>query len=123
MIPGLISATTHRERPDVAAELRQLIESQSAGAIADGLQAMLTRPDSAAVLSTVRVPTLIVVGSDDAITPLADAESMHRAIAGSRLVVIPGAGHMSNMEAPQVFNDAVTDFLRAFDADGGSGAP
>jgi 3-oxoadipate enol-lactonase len=123
MIPGLISATTHRERPDVAAELRQLIESQSAGAIADGLQAMLTRPDSAAVLSSVRVPTLIVVGSDDAITPLADAESMHRAIAGSRLVVIPGAGHMSNMEAPQVFNDAVTDFLRAFDADGGSGAP
>jgi 3-oxoadipate enol-lactonase len=112
MIPNLLGPTTHATRPDVAAELRQLIESQSADAIADGLEAMITRPDSAAVLSTIDVPTLIIVGSEDTITPVADAQSMHHAIRGSRLVIIPGAGHMSNMEAPREFNAALTEFLQ-----------
>jgi pimeloyl-ACP methyl ester carboxylesterase len=72
---------------------------------------MITRPDSAPVLPDIHVPTLIVVGGDDTITPIADAEHMHRGIRGSRLVVIPRAGHMSNMEAPQSFNDALTGCL------------
>jgi pimeloyl-ACP methyl ester carboxylesterase len=73
MVPGLLSATTQAHRPHVAAEVRRLIESQSADAIADGLQAMITRPDSAATLDNVRVPTLVIVGADDAITPVTDA--------------------------------------------------
>jgi pimeloyl-ACP methyl ester carboxylesterase len=113
MIPNLISPMTQATQPGVAAELRQLIESQSVDAIADGLQAMITRPDSAAVLTTVRVPTLIIVGSEDTITPVTDAESMHRAISGSRLVTIPGVGHMANMEAPGEFNTALLEFLES----------
>jgi len=112
MIPGLLGPATHASRPAVAAEVRQLIESQMPDAIADGLQAMMTRPDSADALRAVRVPTLIIVGSDDTITPVSDAESMRRAIHGSRMVVIPDVGHMSNMEAPQAFNDALMEFLR-----------
>jgi 3-oxoadipate enol-lactonase len=115
MLPGLVGQTTHATRPAVVAELRGLIESQTGEAIADGLQAMMTRPDSAAVLAQVRVPTLMIVGSEDTITPLADAENMRRAVPGSRLVTIPGAGHMSNMEAPREFNAAVLAFLAAFD--------
>lgn len=111
MIPNLLAPATHATKPQVAAELRQLIEAQPADAIADGLQAMMTRPDSAAVLTTVRVPTLIIVGSDDTITPVSDALSMQRAIPESRLVLIPHVGHMSNMEAPGEFNDALIDFL------------
>jgi 3-oxoadipate enol-lactonase len=111
MIPGLLGPATHARRPEVGAELRRLIESQTAEGIADGLQAMMTRPDSAPVLSAIRVPTLIIVGSDDTITPIADAEHMHRAIAGSRMVVIPDAGHMSNMEAPEAFDAALLEFL------------
>jgi len=113
MIPNLLSQATHAEHPEVAAELRRLIESQTAEAIADGLQAMMTRPDSGPVLAGVRVPTLILVGSDDTITTVADAESMQRAIDRSRLVVIPRVGHMSNMEAPQAFNDAMRYFLQS----------
>ena len=109
--PGLVSAETHAKRPDVDAEIRSLIEAQSADAIADGLQAMMTRPDSAADLTTARVPTLIIVGGDDGITPVSDARSMHEAIPGSRLVIIPGVGHMSNLEAPEAFNAALVTFL------------
>ena len=112
MIPGLVSSATHATQPAVGAEIRRLIEAQSADAIADGLQAMMTRPDSAAVLAQVHVPTLILVGSDDGITPVSDAESMHQAIPGSRMVVIAGAGHLSNMEAPGEFNKALLEFLR-----------
>ena len=114
MIPGLIAPATHVTRPAVATALRRLIEDQTADAIADGLQAMMTRPDSADVLARVHVPTLIIVGSDDTITTVADADSMHRAIQGSQMVVIPGVGHMSNMEAPGEFNRALVEFLRRF---------
>jgi pimeloyl-ACP methyl ester carboxylesterase len=111
MIPNLLGKTTHATRPGVAADVRRLIESQTADAIVDGLKAMMTRPDSAAVLATVRVPALIIVGDEDTITTVADAESMHRAIRGSKMVTIRGAGHMSNMETPQEFNRALIEFL------------
>lgn len=111
MIPGLVGPVTYATKPDVGVEIRRLIESQTADAIADGLQAMMSRPDSARDLTQVHVPTLIVVGSDDGITTVADAESMHRAIPDSRIVVIPDVGHMSNMEAPQEFNEALVEFL------------
>ena len=111
MIPGLIGPATHATKPEVGSEIRRLIEAQTTDAIADGLRAMMSRPDSAQVLTKVRVPTLIVVGSDDGITTVSDAESMHRAIPDSRMVVIPNVGHMSNMEAPQEFNEALLEFL------------
>ena len=53
------------------------------------------------MLATIHVPTLIVVGDEDALTPPALSEEMHRAIAGSELVIIPGAGHLSNLEQPR----------------------
>jgi 3-oxoadipate enol-lactonase len=113
MIPGLLAPQTRAAQPDVATEVRRLIESQTADAIADGLQAMMTRPDFASVLTRIHVPTLIIVGSEDTITPISDAESMHRGIPGSRLVTIAGVGHMSNMEAPREFNLALLDFLES----------
>ena len=113
MIPGLLGPTTRATQPAVADDVRRLIESQTAEAIADGLQAMMTRPDSAPVLTRVHVPTLIIVGSEDTITPVSDAEAMHRAIPGSRMVTIPAVGHMSNMEAPREFNEELLEFLES----------
>jgi pimeloyl-ACP methyl ester carboxylesterase len=57
------------------------------------------------------VPSLILVGAEDAITPVADSEKMHQAIAGSRLVVLENAGHVSNLERTEQFNDALLEFL------------
>ena len=66
---------------------------------------------STPLLSTIHCPTLVVVGEEDAITPPAVSEEMQRGIAGAELVVIPGAGHMSNMEQPAAFNAALARFL------------
>src|SRR5262249_23850517 len=60
---------------------------------------------------TIHVPTLIVVGAEDTLTPPVNAEQMHRAIAGSELVQIQGAGHLANLEAPESFDAAVARFL------------
>jgi 3-oxoadipate enol-lactonase len=55
----------------------------------------------------------IIVGEQDAGTPVAMSEAMHRAIPGSELVVIPNASHLSNLEQPDAFNAALTRFLSA----------
>jgi 3-oxoadipate enol-lactonase len=65
------------------------------------------------VASQVAVPTLVVVGADDRLTPPAMAKSIADAIPGARFVVIPAAGHLSNIEQPTAFNDAVLGFLTA----------
>jgi pimeloyl-ACP methyl ester carboxylesterase len=111
MLPNILGATTRARRPEVAAQVRALIESQPAETIVAALEAMRSRPASDAVLAQVTVPTTIVVGDEDTVTPLSDAEHMQRAVAGSALVTIPGAGHMANLEAPDAFNEAMRTFL------------
>jgi len=112
MIPVILGPTTHARRPHVAATVRALIESQSGETIAAAIEAMINRPDSAATIAGVTVPTKIIVGDEDTITTPADAEQMHRAIHGSTLVRIPETGHMSNLEAPEEFNAALRQSLR-----------
>lgn len=80
--------------------------------VAAALRAMAARPDSTPTLATITVPTLIIVGSEDTITPPADAEAMHRAIPGSMLAVIEDAGHMTPVESPGAFGMAVQQFLK-----------
>ena len=111
MLPGILGPTTHAQRPDVVAHVRRLIEAQSAETIVAGLQAIMTRVDAAAVLPSISVPTTVIVGDEDVITPPSDAEFMHGMIDGATLVRIPGAGHMANLEAPDAFNTAMTGLL------------
>ena len=73
---------------------------------------MAEREDQTDLLPKISVPTLILVGAEDAITPVADSEKMHRAIAGSRLVVLENAGHVSNLERTEQFNQALLDFQK-----------
>jgi 3-oxoadipate enol-lactonase len=80
------------------------------------LRAMAARPDSTPLLSTFVVPTLVIVGSEDTLTPPSEAHALHDGIANSRLVEIPGAGHLSNLENPEAFNAAVEEFLSPFRA-------
>lgn len=111
MLPGILGPTTHARRPDVVAHVRRLIEAQPAETIVAGLEAIMTRVDSAAVLPSVGVPTTVIVGDEDVITPRSDAEFMHSMIDGATLVTIPGAGHMANLETPDAFNAAMTGLL------------
>ena len=111
MLPKLLGATSHREKPELAALVRRMIEGNSAETIAGAVQAMLERPDSTPLLPSVRVPALILCGEEDVLTPPADAEALQRGIPGARLVRLPGAGHLSNVEAPDSFTRALGDFL------------
>jgi pimeloyl-ACP methyl ester carboxylesterase len=111
MIPKLLGETTRATRPAVAARVRSLALANSSEAIAGAIRALMTRPDSTPLLASIHVPTLIVVGDEDTITPPAAAEEMHHAIAGSELVRIPRAGHLSNLEQPELFSATLAAFL------------
>jgi len=111
MVPKLLGETTRRERPEVENRLRDLALSNSESAIAGAITALMTRPDSTPLLSSLHCPTLILVGDEDTLTPPELSREMHRAIPGSELVTLPGAGHMSNLEQPSAFNAAVAHFL------------
>jgi pimeloyl-ACP methyl ester carboxylesterase len=67
--------------------------------------------DFSDVLPSIDVPTLLIWGDEDKRSPLGCAEDMRKKIPGSRLIVIPGAGHVSNFEKPDEFNAAVREFL------------
>jgi 3-oxoadipate enol-lactonase len=111
MVPKLLGDTTRATQPAVVERVRSLALASSADAIAGAIRALMTRPDSTPLLAAIHVPTLIVVGDEDTLTPPSAAEAMHRAIAGSELVRIPQAGHLSNLERPDVFTAALAGFL------------
>jgi 3-oxoadipate enol-lactonase len=110
-LPKLVGETTHRERPQVVARVREMILGGSSRGIADALAGLAARADSRPTLREIRVPTLVVCGAEDALTPVADSEALQAGIAGSRLVVLPRAGHLSNLEAPAEFGAALKEFL------------
>jgi pimeloyl-ACP methyl ester carboxylesterase len=113
LMPKLLGETSRRERADVLAHLTGLIEANAAGAIEAAIHALMSRPDSTPDLATIRCPTLVVVGEEDTITPVSEAEALQRAIAGSSLAVLPRAGHLSNLESPDEFSAALHRFLHA----------
>ena len=110
-IAGLVGKTTRDKRPDIYDAVHRLIAQARSEGIVGGLEAMIGRPDSTPTLSTIDVPTLIVVGDEDAVTPPRDARALHAAIPGSRIEMLQQAGHLSNVERPAAFNTVVTEFL------------
>ncbi|MEK7862868.1 MAG: alpha/beta hydrolase [Chloroflexota bacterium] len=92
--------------------LKELIRAQKAEAVAQASVAMAGRPDSTLDLATIDVPTAVIVGEADAITPLANSRAMADAIPHASLSVIPDAAHLSNLEAPEAFEHAMRAWLR-----------
>lgn len=111
MLPKLLGPATRASQPQIAARVRELALSNPAEAVAGGIRALMTRPDSTPLLRTIHCPTLIIVGADDVLTPPAFSEELHHAIAGSELTVIPDAGHLSSIEQSAAFNSALAAFL------------
>jgi pimeloyl-ACP methyl ester carboxylesterase len=121
MIPRLLATSAEAkaspERATIEAELRRMIVSQPVVTIQAALAALGDRPDMTDAVRSLRVPTLLVVGAEDALTPPACMEAAEEAIPDARLLVVPRAGHMTPLEAPGVFNAAVLEFLRLVAAD------
>ena len=110
MMPTMLAADPAPD-PRVAASLRAMMEACPPRTIEHALAAMRDRPDRSGELAAIHVPTLVVVGEADALTPPAGAEAMARKIPGAQFVTIPGAGHMSPMEQPEQVNRAMISFL------------
>jgi pimeloyl-ACP methyl ester carboxylesterase len=108
-----LAPATLAERPEIVARVREMIATSKPEGVAAALRGMAVRSDQTQFLASIIAPTLVIVGSEDELTPPADAELMRREIRGSRLEIIQGAAHVSNLERPAEFNRALTEFLRA----------
>lgn len=99
--------------PELRAKWRDLMSQSNPRGVAAALKAIANRPDSTVTCAKIDVPTLIIVGEEDAITPPEDSRKMNASIAGSMLAVIPQAGHMAAVERPLLVGDAVAEFVRS----------
>ncbi|HNV74832.1 MAG: alpha/beta fold hydrolase [Gemmatimonadetes bacterium] len=111
MITGMVGKRTREKCPEVVDDVHRMLESAPVDGVVGALEALRDRPDSTATLETIDVPTLIVVGEDDVLTPPGEAMLLHAGIRGSTLEVIAGAGHVANVERPAAVNHVITEFL------------
>lgn len=111
LVDGLIDRLLALDASVVArARLRGMIESTAPETVVAALEGMARRPDRTGILATITVPTLVLVGQEDQPTPPTVAEAMAELIPGSTLVTVPGAGHLTPVEAPERVNDALREF-------------
>jgi pimeloyl-ACP methyl ester carboxylesterase len=113
MLPRLLGRTSREKRPAVVEAVRRLAAAQSPAAVRPAIVRLMTRPDSTAALADITCPTLVVAGDEDEITGPDVAHQMHGQIANAALALIGHAGHLSNLEQPEAFNEALDRFLAA----------
>jgi pimeloyl-ACP methyl ester carboxylesterase len=111
-LPRLISDFTRQHHPEVEIRVRQLIEAATPSGIAAASRGMAIRPDSHDLLAHIPCPTLVLVGEEDALTPPHIARDYAAQIPKAQFVVLPHAGHLSNLEQPQPFIRAIRQFLQ-----------
>ncbi|WP_129676845.1 alpha/beta fold hydrolase [Candidatus Chloroploca sp. Khr17] len=108
LLPKLIAPGASDE---LRASLRASISATSPAGIAGALRGMALRPDSTVDLPTIAVPVLVIVGTEDTLTPPSEAHLMQKYLPESELALIEGAGHLSNLEQPASFNAVLSAFL------------
>ncbi len=111
MLGTLLSDETRAQRPDVVERTRALMGTTPPATIVAALEAMKNRVDATGELAGIDIPVLVVVGEHDVPSPRSVAEEMAEAVPDGRLEVLPGAGHLSSLEAPEAFNRVLGSFL------------
>jgi pimeloyl-ACP methyl ester carboxylesterase len=106
-----LAPKTKAEKPKVVEFLKGVALKSSPDAVMAALAALASRGDMTAALSSIKMPTAVFLGSQDKITPLPLAEAMRARIPGAELHIIPDAGHFSNAENPEAFNERLVSFL------------
>ncbi len=104
------TASFREKRPEVVEKVAQMIRGTPVPGYAGCCHA-IPKINLTARLNEIRCPSIVIVGKDDPGTPVAMAEDIHRALPGSKLVIIPDAAHLSNLEQPDAFNQALGDFI------------
>jgi pimeloyl-ACP methyl ester carboxylesterase len=107
----LIGETTRHNRPDLVAQARAMMQIMTVDGLAVVQKGMAERPDSVPILRGINVPTLVVAGEEDVLTPLANAQLMQSNIPAAKLVTIPRAGHYAALENPEKYARVLRQFL------------
>jgi 3-oxoadipate enol-lactonase len=115
MIPKLFAPITLEQRPERVEPMRAVMEKNTPRGVAGALRGIAIRPDRRAGLSGIQVPTLVLVGEHDVITPPAEAKALAAAIANAQLEVIPDSGHMAPYENPSAANAVILRFLKSLE--------
>jgi pimeloyl-ACP methyl ester carboxylesterase len=110
-LAGMLSRGTLESRAQVRESLREIMASASSEGAIGGQRAMMARADASDLLPTIDIPTLIVAGAEDALTPPDEQRALAAAIPGSRFELLAGAGHACAFERPAAFNHVLTEFL------------
>jgi pimeloyl-ACP methyl ester carboxylesterase len=110
-LPKLLGVTTQRTRPDLFDEVHAMIGASPPAGIADALRATAAWGNADRRLSRIRCPVLCLAGEEDAFTPAELARATAERLFGGRMEVIPAAGHLTNLESPAAFNDALEGLL------------
>lgn len=113
MLPVLLGRTTRQTQPQLVEQVREMIARTAVPGIVGALEAMKARPDSTPLLAQIDVPTLVVVGQEDALVPVDEAKKMAAAIPSATFTTIAGAGHASPLEAPTATSRVLSEFLEA----------
>lgn len=111
-LPKLLADRTRTEKPDVVKRVRTMITRSDPRGASAAQRGMAARRDYTEDLSQIKVPALIIVGREDPIRPVSDAEFMHERIRNSRIEIIEDAAHVTNMEQPEAFNRILLGFLK-----------
>ena len=111
-LPKLVGRTTAASRPAVMKEVEALIRQASPDGVIDALRAMAERRDSTLILPGIRCPILILAGEEDALIPAQESRAMAQSIPGAQLEIIPRAGHLVNLEQPEVFQRLVSSWIQ-----------
>jgi non-heme chloroperoxidase len=113
MVPNFFAADTYESNPGLVSKTREMITRQPASAISDAMKAIAGRADSTDLLQEIDCPVLILNGDEDRVTTPETAAFMHSLIPGSQLEILPGAGHLSNLEQPDLFNRLLLEHLKS----------
>ena len=111
MLPRLFGPTTKARRGDVVERIREVMMRSPARGVSGSLRGMAIRPDRAADLRRISLPTLVMAGSDDALIPVQESRLMAESLPNSELVLVPDAGHLAPLENPGPANAALLRFL------------
>jgi 3-oxoadipate enol-lactonase len=110
-VNSMVGETTRERRPEVVETIRAMMAAAPVEGIIGAQEAMLARQDSTSTLETIDVPTLILVGAEDSLTPPKEAQAMHERIRGSRFEILDQSGHICNLEQPAAFSHVMSEFV------------
>jgi 3-oxoadipate enol-lactonase len=114
MLPKMLARDTYQSHPHLVQQARHMMASTPLGGVIGDLTAMRDRPDSTEMLGGILEPVLVIHGQEDQLIPPSEAEAAFARLPNARLALVPGAGHLVNLEQPEAFDAEVRTFLQSF---------